>query len=110
MHFTPPLIRWAGSKRLSLPLLMRFVRPGMNRYVEPFCGSSALYYQLNTHDALLSDINQDLINFYKVVQLRPEDLYDAAVSLPRDAETYYSCRHVFNESNDSSTGLTCFTT
>jgi DNA adenine methylase len=94
------LLRWAGSKRSSLPILSAYCSTGRNRYVEPFCGSAALFFHLRPERALLSDINDHLINFYSVLKHSAAEVYDYAVSIPRDAQTFYRTRADFNESKD----------
>ncbi|MGH6923565.1 MAG: DNA adenine methylase, partial [Propylenella sp.] len=58
-------IRWAGSKKALLPIL-RTLWPGPEaRYVEPFCGSARLYFDLAPPQAVLGDINEELISAYR---------------------------------------------
>lgn len=60
-----PFLRWAGSKRKLLPLLLEAMPGQYDRYVEPFAGSACLYFSINTKSALLGDINSELINTYQ---------------------------------------------
>ena len=50
------------------------------RYFEPFLGSGALFFWLNSSgirfEAHLSDINDELINTYKTVKFRVEELIE----------------------------------
>jgi len=71
------------------------------RYVEPFCGSAAVYFNIANKDAILSDINNHLINFYLVTQQRPSDLYDQVIKIPRTKISYYRARDAFNKSTDT---------
>src|SRR6266404_4402250 len=69
-----PLLKWAGGKRQLLPRLRRFYPPGFNRYIEPFCGSGAVFFDLHAggrlrgHDVVLIDSNADLIECYELVR------------------------------------------
>lgn len=38
-----------------------------NRYYEPFVGGGALFFELQPEDGYISDMNEELINFYSVV-------------------------------------------
>ncbi|HDR9874850.1 TPA: hypothetical protein QDE31_34580 [Burkholderia cenocepacia] len=66
-----PLLRWAGSKRKLLPLLRQHIPAQFSRYVEPFCGSACLFFELSPEHGLLGDINPELIHFYKRVRANP---------------------------------------
>ncbi len=69
-----PLLKWAGGKRQLLPHLRRFYPPAFNRYIEPFFGSGAVFFdlyaagRLHGHDAILIDSNADLIGCYEAVR------------------------------------------
>jgi DNA adenine methylase len=69
-----PLLKWAGGKRQLLPHLRRFYPPAFNRYVEPFFGSGAVFFDLHGsgrlrgHEAILIDSNPDLIGCYEAVR------------------------------------------
>ena len=69
-----PLLKWAGGKRQLLPHLRRFYPPAFNRYIEPFFGSGAVFFDLHAagrlrgHDAILIDSNADLIGCYEAVR------------------------------------------
>jgi len=71
----PPLLRWAGSKRATAGSLARYWRPQFGKYIEPFCGSAALFFRISPPKAVLGDINNDLISFYKTVSLEPVEVY-----------------------------------
>ena len=69
-----PLLKWAGGKRQLLPHLRRFYPPSFNRYIEPFFGSGAVFFdlyatgRLRGHEAVLIDSNADLIGCYETVR------------------------------------------
>ena len=42
-----PLLKWAGGKRQLLPALRGFYPVGFNRYIEPFFGSGAVFFDLH---------------------------------------------------------------
>lgn len=63
-----PLIRWAGSKKKLIPLLKANTPKTFNKYIEPFCGSACLYFNLRPAKAVLSDINKELIVSYKTIK------------------------------------------
>ncbi|MBN57555.1 DNA adenine methylase [Thalassolituus sp. UBA3500] len=86
-----PLIRWAGSKRKLIPVLVKNLPAGFTRYVEPFCGSACLFFHIQPKSALLSDFNPELINAYNQVCERA-DIYSVLCALPQTKEYYYELR------------------
>ena len=85
-------IRWAGSKKKLLPVLSSIVPKSYNRYIEPFCGSLCLFVALKPDHALVCDINEELMHFYKMIRWRPHKIAALTHSLPTDQETYYKLR------------------
>jgi DNA adenine methylase len=76
------LLKWAGGKRQLLPQLRRFYPASFNRYIEPFFGSGAVFFDLHAsgrlggHQAILIDSNPDLIGLYETVR----DAHDAVAA------------------------------
>lgn len=86
-------IRWAGSKRALLPLLKRYWNDrSSGRYIEPFCGSACLYFEIEPQRAILGDINHDLITAYKVLRKRPSEVIDLIRTYPITERKYYRLR------------------
>jgi DNA adenine methylase len=75
-----PLLKWAGGKRQLLPHLRAFYPLRFDRYIEPFLGSGAVFFdlyaagRLRHRDAILIDSNADLIGCYETVRDRPEEV------------------------------------
>lgn len=87
-----PPIRWAGGKR-SIVLRLRSLMPrNFDRYVEPMAGSAALFFAVRPKNAILSDLNADLINYYAVLRNYAELLIPALMEMSASNETYYSLR------------------
>lgn len=68
-----PFLKWVGGKRQLLPVLRRFYPNFSGRYLEPFLGSGAVFFDLlgrgalHGRRAMLSDDNADLIGCYRRV-------------------------------------------
>lgn len=88
-----PIIRWAGSKRKLLPVLLEKMPKDFGTYIEPFCGSACLFFELPNQKAILGDINGELINTYKVLK-SSKTLYEDLVSIPVSDEEYYRWREM----------------
>lgn len=73
-----PFLKWAGGKRWLLNKTNELL-PDMsiaNRYLEPFLGGGSIFFHLEPETALLSDINDDLINTYSVIRDSWHDLFE----------------------------------
>lgn len=88
-----PIIRWAGSKRKLLPKLLSRIPSNIETYVEPFCGSASLFFELQPAKAILNDINPELINAYAILK-NSVDFYDRLIALPISKEQYYYLREL----------------
>lgn len=71
---TQPIIPWIGGKRRLADRIFPLF-PRHSCYVEPFAGGAALYFLRSTPAdvEVLNDINGDLINLYRVVQVHLEE-------------------------------------
>ena len=87
-------IRWAGSKRQSVGELSSYWSDSYNRYVEPFAGSACLFFNVQPKDALLGDLNEDLINVYNSIKISARRVYGYYSILQNNKETYYIQRSI----------------
>lgn len=67
-----PFLKWAGGKRWFAERCLNLIPSSYGRYVEPFLGSGAIFFALRPTEALLSDLNPDLINCYRAIRDAPE--------------------------------------
>jgi DNA adenine methylase len=88
----PPLFRWAGGKRRLLSQILPLLPDKYNHYYEPFCGGSALFFELRPKNATLGDKNAELINCYRQVKECPEEVISALQKLKNTKENYYKIR------------------
>jgi DNA adenine methylase len=87
-------LRWAGSKKQLLPILERYWTGGFSRYIEPFAGSSCLFFHLEPTSAILGDINGELIGALRAVRLDAPRVIECLRRLPRNEGCYYRIRRV----------------
>jgi DNA adenine methylase len=72
--YARPFVKWAGGKTQLLSQLAQFYPPkgSVERYIEPFLGSGAVYFHVKTmvapRRALLWDNNQELIDSFVAVR------------------------------------------
>jgi len=94
-----PFLKWPGGKRWIAGTLASTIVPRLkNRYYEPFLGGGAVFFSLCPKEATLSDINVDLINVYKLIQNKSEEIIEGLKILPVNKEIYYFIR--INEPED----------
>lgn len=68
-----PFLKWPGGKRwLAEKLVGTF--PEINKYIEPFLGSGAVFFVLAPSKAIISDINKELIETYIAMKNKPNAL------------------------------------
>ena len=71
-----PFVKWAGGKGQLLPQIMCHIPQKFARYFEPFLGGGAVFFHIAPYNrnAILSDINADLINVYIIIRNNVEEL------------------------------------
>jgi DNA adenine methylase len=85
-----PLLKWAGGKRQLIPVLAEHYPQRFARYVEPFVGSGAVFFDLLNRGRLagrriqLSDVNPDLVGCYWMVRDQTGDVIRALKALARE--------------------------
>jgi DNA adenine methylase len=98
-----PLLKWAGGKRQLLPTLRSFYPVTFTRYIEPFFGSGAVFFDLHAagrlsgRQAWLVDDNADLIGCYRMLMSRIDEVIASLRLLAmehsaRGTDCYYDVR------------------
>lgn len=109
-----PFIKWVGGKRQLLATINNYfpkeLKTGkIKKYYEPFLGGGAVFFDItNKYDietAYLSDINEELILVYKVVQKNVNDLIAflekykkqyLKLTIEKRSDLFYSVRKSYN--------------
>jgi DNA adenine methylase len=83
-----PVVKWAGGKSRLVPRLVELMPPGdIGTYAEPFMGGAAMFFHLAAQpkrrfaNAVLSDMNADLVALYQSIQSRLDTLVDRVRAL-----------------------------
>lgn len=87
-----PVLRWAGSKRKLLPILLDCCPGTFKRYIEPFAGSACLFFSLRPPQAILSDFNISLIETYRTLVRAPKAVHRRLAAFPTTERFYYNLR------------------
>lgn len=94
-----PVIKWVGGKTQLLKELKEIISPVLKEdsyYYEPFCGGAALALDLEHKNTILNDLNSELINMYRVIKHKPEELIAELKCFQNshNAEFYYHIRNL----------------
>lgn len=73
MNYT--FLKWAGGKRWFVNNESHRFPLRYNRYIEPFLGGGAVFFYLQPQNAILSDINKELIDTYVAVKDEVDAVY-----------------------------------
>jgi len=87
-------LRWAGSKKQLLPILAGYWPYGFSRYIEPFAGSCCLFFHLEPPNAILGDINAELIQTLRAIKRDPSRVIESLRRLKKTKANYYRVRAI----------------
>lgn len=96
------MLKWAGGKRSLLPSIMDKIPDNFNKYMEPFVGGGAMFFELRNRglitSTILSDLNSDLISLYTIIRDRPGELIESIENMDykNNREDFNSARDEFN--------------
>lgn len=65
VSFMRPMIKYRGGKSKEIPHFLQHLPDYHGRYIEPFFGGGALFFHLEPQNAIINDINSQLIGFYR---------------------------------------------
>lgn len=85
-----PVLKWVGGKRRLLPSIVSLI--DCDIYIEPFLGGGAVFFELQPADAIISDVNEELINFYTQLKLAPIELFASLAAHENTKEYFYELR------------------
>jgi DNA adenine methylase len=89
-----PFLKWAGGKGQLLEKFQPLLPTSFERYFEPFVGGAALFFSLQPRRATLADVNDELIDCYRAVRDRVEDVIAALRNHTYEQEHYYKVREL----------------
>ena len=69
-----PVVKWAGGKRQILDKIKELMPNEYNNYYEPFIGGGALLFDIAPKNAVINDVNQELLAIYTC--LKDNELYE----------------------------------
>ncbi len=92
MSITRPALRYYGGKWRIAPWIISHF-PDHYVYVEPFCGGASVLLQKDpSASEVLNDLDENVVNYFRVLREQPLDLKRAIEFTPFSRrETYASC-------------------
>ena len=97
-----PIVKWAGGKRQIIKSLLEKLPSHFSTYFEPFLGGGALLIELYNKgilkNAVVSDINLELINLYTAIKNCPDEVvyYIKNLDFKNAEDDYYKARELYN--------------
>ena len=70
------IIKYRGGKRREIPQFINFIPADYDTYIEPFLGGGAVFFQQEPNNAIINDINEPLINFYRQLATQYDRVMD----------------------------------
>lgn len=89
-----PFLKWPGGKQWLSKIISSNVPISYKTYYEPFLGGGAVFFELQPSNAVLSDINDELICLYTTMRDHPVELSQLLMNYQKkhSKEFYYSMR------------------
>lgn len=85
-----PFTKWTGGKRQLLRELNDNLPVDYNTYYEPFVGGGALFFDLMPQNAVINDLNEDLMLCYKAIKNDVDNLiYLLKIHEENNSKEYY---------------------
>jgi len=124
-----PFLKWAGGKSQLINEIEQVLPNNLAEkkftYIEPFVGSGAILFWMLANSpklekAVINDVNEDLINVYKIIAANPEELISVLEILQNEFHSlegnednkklyYYQKRELYNtRSSDRTTQAALF--
>lgn len=95
-----PFIKWVGGKRQLLEILRERMPKTYGRYYEPFIGGGALLLDVQPKNAVINDVNKQLLNVYRQLKADAETVISILRELDSvecDKEHYLKKRTEYNK-------------
>ncbi len=93
------VLKWAGGKKQLLNEIHQFIKPELlvdHTYYEPFVGGGSVFLSLEPYNAVINDLNQELINVYLQIRDNPSQLLILLEEYQKkhSKDFYYTVRNI----------------
>lgn len=87
-----PILKWVGGKKQIFPEIKKKIPKRFNNYFEPFLGGGFVLFSLQPKKAHVNDLNEQLINVYRVIKGQPKQLIDELRNYKNESDFFYAIR------------------
>jgi len=87
-----PVLKWAGGKRKLLQDIIKHIPDIFSVYYEPFLGGGAVFFSMQPSNAVVNDINGELINVYTAIRDNVEELIEDLKRHKNEKDYFYKIR------------------
>ena len=87
-----PILKWAGGKTQMLEDILKRMPYTYDKYIEPFVGGGALFFKLNNNNSIIADSNPELINMYRQVATKCDEVIEALKLYKNEEDAFYEAR------------------
>jgi DNA adenine methylase len=89
-------LKWAGGKNWFVRYYNNMLPQKYKRYIDPFLGGGSVYFYLEPENAIISDINQELITTFIAIRDNWQKVYEILKlhSRKHSYEYYYRVRNM----------------
>lgn len=74
LNIMKTILKWPGGKEKELPVIRQYSPTYTGRFIEPFVGGGAVFFDTNTTKCCINDKSTELINLYRCARDNDEDL------------------------------------
>jgi DNA adenine methylase len=89
-----PFVKWVGGKRQLMSSIVEHLPESYKdyTYIEPFIGGGAVLFHLQPKNAIINDLNDELINVYQVIKTNLDELITDLKKHKNEADYFYEIR------------------
>ena len=70
-----PLLKYPGGKSSELPIILEYIPPNVQKYIEPFLGGGAVYFAIQAEEYYVNDKSEDLMYLYRYIKESNKDFF-----------------------------------
>lgn len=88
-----PVLKWMGGKKQILKEISKYFPADFKgTYFEPFLGGGSVLFEFSPKKAVVNDLNSELVNMYRVVKEKPDDLVALLKTFKNEKEFFLEMR------------------